>query len=516
MFSKVSSVGLQGFSAQLVEVEADLSSGLPRFDLVGLPGSSVNEARERVRSAIKNAGLTFPISRITVNLAPAEYRKEGSFYDLPILLAILLASGQLKADLRDAVVLGELSLDGKLRPIQGLLPMLLAAQECGIARAFIPRANRAEASVVNGMIIYDFEDISSLLKHLTGEELQFPIPPLSYEAGDLLNCGQSTSFEGVDFADIRGQELARRGMEIAAAGGHNILLTGSPGSGKSMLARALPSILPTMTYAEALETTKIYSVAGLLPSGQALITERPFRSPHHSATAVSLSGGGNRSKPGEISLANHGVLFLDELPLFHRYTLESLRQPLEDRSITITRNRISATYPCNIMLVCAMNPCPCGYRGDPGHSCTCTPQQVKLYQSRVSGPLLDRIDLQIAVSPVKWTELMGKQAEQKAESSAVIRARVEQARHRQRMRFQDTGISSNACIPAGQISAYCSLSEPAEKQLKQAFEALHLSARAKDKILRVARTVADLDDSEDILAEHLGQALQFRALSFQN
>lgn len=521
MYAKVNSMGMQGLDALPVVVEADISSGLPRFDLVGLPGSSVSESRERVRSALKNSGLSFPVSRITVNLAPADFRKEGPIYDLPILLAILLASGQLSADLSKAVLLGELSLDGKTRRINGVLPMLIAAMEKGLKTAYIPTANAAEAAVLSGITVYPVRDIAGLLQHFDGSVPLAPVPCRFHQqrkAGTIQSAYSSTlagasvgQGEAVDFAQIKGQGAAKRAMEIAAAGGHNLLLVGPPGSGKSMMAKALPGILPGMTYQESLETSKIYSISGLLPAGAGLVTVRPFRSPHHTVTETALTGGGNSFRPGEVSLAHNGVLFLDELPLFSRRALECLRQPLEDHQVTISRQRYTATYPCTFMLVCAMNPCPCGFLGDPHHICTCTEQMQKSYQNRLSGPLLDRIDIQIRVQPVTWEEFRPGRANVEEESSAVVRARVETARAIQRDRFRGTGIACNAGIPGSRVRHYCRLTARAEQLLQQAFDRLGLSARGSDKVLRTARTIADLAASPELDVSHLAEAIGYRS-----
>ncbi len=512
MYAKVNSMGMQGLDALPVVVEADLSSGLPRFDLVGLPGSSVSESRERVRSALKNSGLSFPVSRITVNLAPADFRKEGPIYDLPILLAILLASGQLSVDLSKAVLLGELSLDGKTRRINGALPMLIAAMEKGLETAYIPAANAAEAAVLSGITVYPVRDIAELLRHFDGSAPLAPAPHCIHRPEPAVQPGLPVvQGEAVDFAQIKGQGAAKRAMEIAAAGGHNLLLVGPPGSGKSMMAKALPGILPGMTYQESLETSKIYSISGLLPTGAGLVTVRPFRSPHHTVTEAALTGGGNNFRPGEVSLAHNGVLFLDELPLFSRRTLECLRQPLEDHQVTISRQRYTATYPCTFMLVCAMNPCPCGFLGDPHHVCTCTEQMQKSYRNRLSGPLLDRIDLQIRVQPVTWEEFRPGRADAEEESSAVVRSRVEAARAIQRDRFRGTGITCNAGIPGSKVRHYCRLTAQAEQLLQQAFDRLGLSARGSDKVLRTARTIADLAASPKLDTAHLAEAIGYRS-----
>ncbi len=512
MYAKVNSMGMQGLDALPVVVEADLSSGLPRFDLVGLPGSSVSESRERVRSALKNSGLSFPVSRITVNLAPADFRKEGPIYDLPILLAILLASGQLSVDLSKAVLLGELSLDGKTRRINGALPMLIAAMEKGLETAYIPAANAAEAAVLSGITVYPVRDIAELLRHFDGSAPLAPVPHCIHRPEPAVQPGLPVvQGEAVDFAQIKGQGAAKRAMEIAAAGGHNLLLVGPPGSGKSMMAKALPGILPGMTYQESLETSKIYSISGLLPTGAGLVTVRPFRSPHHTVTEAALTGGGNNFRPGEVSLAHNGVLFLDELPLFSRRTLECLRQPLEDHQVTISRQRYTATYPCTFMLICAMNPCPCGFLGDPHHVCTCTEQMQKSYRNRLSGPLLDRIDLQIRVQPVTWEEFRPGRADAEEESSAVVRSRVEAARAIQRDRFRGTGITCNAGIPGSKVRHYCRLTAQAEQLLQQAFDRLGLSARGSDKVLRTARTIADLAASPKLDTAHLAEAIGYRS-----
>ncbi|MDF9407442.1 MAG: Competence protein ComM [Pelotomaculum sp. PtaB.Bin013] len=513
MITIVKSTALHGLEGQIVEVEVDVSKGLPSFDLVGLPDASVREAKDRVRSAIKNSGFEFPVRRITVNLAPADIKKEGPMYDLPIAVGILAATEQLDpARCGSYVYLGELSLNGSLRGVSGVLPNILAAREAFINEIIVPMENAEEAALVEGMKIFPACSLSELAGFLRGVN---DIEPYKMDLDKLMVLNNDNE---LDFADVRGQQAARRALEVAAAGGHNIIMLGSPGSGKTMLARRLPGILPDLTFPEAIEATKIHSLAGLLPPDRPLITRRPFRSPHHTASTASIIGGGRVPKPGEVSLAHHGVLFLDEMPEFHKDALEALRQPLEDGVVTISRVSASINYPAGLMLVAACNPCPCGYYGDSARECKCTPYQVERYISRLSGPLLDRVDIHIEVPRLSFEDIA---TGNKPEGSKAIKKRVEAARARQRARFgageqdgftKNTAPANNARMGPGEVRRYCKMTKAARSLLKEAFKQLSLSARSHDRILKVARTVADLEGSELIEESHVAEAIQYRSL----
>jgi magnesium chelatase family protein len=502
MLAKVTSCAVVGLDAALIEVEVDMGRGLPSITIVGLPDAAVQESRERVRAAVRNSGLSFPQSRLTINLAPADLRKEGPAYDLPIAIGILLASEQIFGDLDGAIIMGELSLDGGVRHVSGVLPMAHAAHEQGYQTLYVPAEDAAEASLIDGLEVYPIPNLLVLIDHLTGHARLSP-----FQCDYSLEDAEDLPPYAADLAEIRGQEHVKRALEVAAAGSHNMMMVGPPGAGKTLIARSMPSILPRLTIDEALDITRVYSVADALPSDEPLIRHRPFRAPHHTISYAGLIGGGRWPKPGEISLAHRGVLFLDELPEFGTRMLEMLRQPLEDKIIAISRSSGSLTYPANFTLMAAMNPCPCGYWGDSEKECTCSMTMVSRYQKRISGPLLDRIDIHVEVPRVDYEKLS---SDRLGEPSAAVRKRVEAAREWQRARFAETSLVTNADMGPAEIRQFCQVDETAKSLLKAAMQQMHLSARAYHRVLKLGRTIADLAGSEHIQTAHIAEAIQYR------
>ncbi len=501
MYAKTYGATTLGVDGLLITVEVDSANGLPGFDIVGLPDTAVRESKERVRTAIKNSGIRLRQEKVTINLAPADIRKDSSGLDLPIAIGLLLAYGVLPANVTEKCLFAaELSLEGKLRGIHGVLPMAVKAREEGFEKLFVAEDNTNEALLVDGIQVYGISHLKDLVSYLSGQNDL--CPAVKHET----QTEESIDFID-DFSDVQGQFMAKRALEVAAAGGHNVLMVGVPGSGKTMLARRMSSILPELTREEALEVTKIYSIAGMLPGNGGLITKRPFRSPHHTTSMVAMIGGGSVPRPGEVTLSHHGVLFLDELPEFGKSTLEVLREPIEDRKITVSRIHATITFPSSIILIAAMNPCTCGWAGDPEHECDCTPNEIKRYTKKISGPLLDRIDIHIRVPRVEYKDLSAKT---KAEPSSEIRKRVVAARQIQLQRFKRRHIFCNAQMNHATIQKFCQLTEPAQNMLEQVFKKMHMSARSYDRIIKVSRTIADLDHSEAITERHIGEAIQFR------